>query len=205
MEYKIKWYEDHSSVNIENTQDDYSMKIFMSESFPRVDFLVRNINYGREGAMLVTDRDLKNYDPDIKGFKINPDLLYLEVGPGLGEFIPRLVKEYKLKQKIIAIEPSDFNIMRKMLTYAKSLPLKEKIKDRLDILIERCDIILDPSKVILINRTLNEAAESNTHIIGTADVLVDNFSATYYSKYREWMIDLEYKFLKPDGVRLSNI
>ncbi|MEK6900098.1 MAG: hypothetical protein AABX05_03155 [Nanoarchaeota archaeon] len=128
---------------------------------------------------IITTRDIGRY-LNLPSMNINPSLQYLEVGAGLGEFTPLVVRSNP-RHRPIVIDPANYPLMLKMLKSAYNRDLKEELKERIRILQERCEIILNPAKVNLINLTLEEALAQHPELEGIADVVVDNFGAIHYS------------------------
>jgi len=172
-------------------------ELVVNTDFPNASFF----KYDEEGKMSITSRDLKGYEE----MEINPDLQYLEVGPGLGEFIPYVVSKMKGKNKPIAIDLADYSLMRDILEYAReyfSAPENEdsSIVERLDVLLGRVETITDPELVTFINEPLHEALDSHPELYGCADVVVDNFGALRWYSHsgntEEETVDLERKLKK---------
>ncbi len=154
--------------------------------------------------LLITDRDFDEYSFS-KEIVIKSDFQYLEVGPGLSAFIPRIA-EYKLKKKPIIIEPIDYSLLKELLIEISSLELKTSFKERIETLIKRCEFFSDPDKVYHIKKTLGEALVENEELKGIADVVVDHFGATAYAYFTdeeilntEKVIELEHVLLKESG------
>jgi len=123
----------------------------------------------------------------------------IECGAGLGSFIPELVKYRSLIKTPIIIDPANYELMAEMLEY-----LKPHLKDpmmiwRVEELVSRCSSILDSSKVRLINSTLDQAIREHPEIIGTADIVVDNYGVLYWSDDPETHNHLA-SLLKDDGL-----
>lgn len=158
------------------------------------------INLPSEGNVLVTGRDITDYHPEIRDLEINPSLLYVEVGAGLGGFIPNIIQKTML-QKPIVIDPVDYTLLLEMLEFAETLPLEGKLKERVKVHQERCKIILNSDKVRLINLKLEEAFNQHPELEGIADVVIDHFAASQHLFFgsKQEIIDLEHKLLKPNG------
>ncbi|PIN74829.1 hypothetical protein COV17_04550 [Candidatus Woesearchaeota archaeon CG10_big_fil_rev_8_21_14_0_10_36_11] len=131
---------------------------------------------------------------------------YLEVDCGLGAFIPSLVQR-KGHKKPIVINPANFEILRDMLVYARNLDINKWVNNRLEILIRRADIIMDPNVVDFINLPLQEAVGKYPRILGVANVVVDNFGPGYYhdNKESQPIATLERKLLRSNGILINGL
>lgn len=145
-----------------------------------------NLEYGISekefGPGPVTCRDIEHYKSMCHPLPFDPNLKYVEVGAGLGELTPYLVKNLDLKHKPIVIDPVDYNVMLEMLSHALGDGLGEPYESRLHDLIDRCNIISDPRKVELVNTTLEDAVDSGLIQKGIADVTVDVCGAYLYGE-----------------------
>jgi hypothetical protein len=153
---------------------------------------------------LITGRDMDDYI-DIASYHSNSgkskllpldsSLQYVEIGAGLGEFTPYLIKQLgtSLRHKPIVIDPADYAIMKDMLHYAISQHFGERYDERCLEFSERCDIISDPEKVKLFSMTLGQAVKGFPELMQIGDVVIDLCGAKLYS-YRE----------SPDGSRLMH-
>jgi len=136
--------------------------------------------------VFITARDFKNYDEDVQEILFDPTKQYVEIGAGLGEFIPRLVSEFNgdCKNLPIVIDPANYNLMQKMLKEGINQSNKRKVEgdiiNRLETLIERCRIFRDSSKVKLINTSLGQALSEYPELKGLADFVIENRGAHYY-------------------------
>lgn len=151
----------------------------------------------------VTGRDLKEYERLDNLLTINSNLQYVEIGAGLAEFIPNMVQRYSMLHRPIIIDPADYTLMKAMMQHAKNLDIGERMHERLETLIKRCDVILDPSKVRLINAFLGQAMHK-FDLDGIADVVIDHCGATLY-KFTEYaeedeVREFERRLLKPNGI-----
>ena len=107
--------------------------------------------------MWITGRGINEYDYNTPTI-IDPSLQYLEVGAGMGEFTPLVVRNNPRNIPII-IDPANYPLMLEMLQFAYERPINEKLRDKISILQERCKIIINPDKVNLINLPLEKALE----------------------------------------------
>ena len=130
---------------------------------------------------IITSRDVEKY-LNLPSMNINPLLQYLEVGAGLGEFTPLVVRNNPINKPIV-IDPANYPLMLDLLRSAYKKNLKRELKERIGVLQERCETLLNPHKVNLINLTLEQALEQHPELNGIADVVVDNFGAIHYSSY----------------------
>ena len=137
----------------------------------------------------VTSRSLPHYDI-VQPFFPDPKKQYCEIGPGLGEYIPFLVKKFEKYSdaiKPIAIDLVNYDVLQKLMNYAVNEGLTPSIKMEKELitLIERAEIITDPKKVRLINKPLGQALENYPELLGTVDDVVDNMAAVFHSKISE--------------------
>lgn len=135
-----------------------------------------------EEHSLITGRDIADYKRDFPDMRFDASLKYVEVGAGLGEFIPYIIQMFdgKLKNKPIVIDPADYALMKEMLTYAKKLEFEDAYKRRFELFIERCTLISDQERVTLLNTTLDAVLRDHMELLGHADVVVDSYGASYY-------------------------
>jgi|APSaa5957512622_1039677.scaffolds.fasta_scaffold90475_2 hypothetical protein len=112
----------------------------------------------------------------------DPSKQYLEVGAGIGEFVPYLVRKFgkTLKNKPIVIDPINYTGLREMLDFSKALELPERIDRKVSEFIARIDIITDPNRVRLTNTTLLKAISKHPELIGSADYVVDHAASRAY-------------------------
>ena len=209
--YVVKWSDDRKQARVFDKQEGYSLDLtllkYTSIEFCHAAFNVADIlNKGE--SMYVTGRPLREYDPDIRELEIDPSLLYIDVGAGLGVFIPHVVRCSKGQAKVrpIAIDPVNYELMQRMLVYAGILDVGDQMKEHLKILIDRCEIMLDSTKVQLIKSTLEQSLNSNSHLQGVADVVIDNAGANHYAREdHEHIWKLEKQLLKPNGRLFSEV
>ena len=143
----------------------------------------------------MTSRDLKDYPTELSRIS---DVQYLEVGAGLGEFIPFAAEQVCVKP--VVIDPANYHLMRRMLREALDFNLSYVIKDRINVVLKRCNTILDPSKVVLFNWTMEEALIKHPELNGIADVVVENWGPTLYdNSLDERVYSSIKKFAKPSG------
>ena len=127
-----------------------------------------------------TARDMDSADSyekyvDLECLRNNQRII--EVGPGLGEFIPLLVGENgpTLDHKPVIIDPVDYwtlqRHLQKTLTQFGSHPIVEPLRERLKILLERCEVYLS-DRVVRYRETLGNALRKHGHIAGSADVVI---------------------------------
>ncbi len=192
------------TTNIKAKREGYTLKI---RDYPKwVDHTPAMFSVERRedhGNFLITGRDLKEYHYTIGERRINPLLLYVEVGAGLGEFIPSVVHNNPL-QKPIVIDPANYKLMLEMLLFAESLPVKEETKRRLKIYQERCRLFLNKDKIWLINLNLEDAFRQYPELQGIADVVIDNFGAGHYASDKQATEELERRLLKHTGILYSS-
>ena len=107
----------------------------------------------------------------------------IEIGAGLGEFIPYIIRT-GIKTRPTVIDPANYELMLTMLLYgadeAQTRNLPEKLVARLRTYSERCALIIDRTKVNLINKTLIEAVRDHSELIYSGDVVVDHYGPSHY-------------------------
>jgi len=123
----------------------------------------------------ITARDLRDYH---RLPKFNPTWQYLEVGAGLGEFSPSLVG--RVGKKPIVIDPANYHLLAEMLDDSLQLGSRKVIRDRIGVLLSRCETILNSEKIILYNKTLGQVIREHPELNGIADVVVDNYGPRCY-------------------------
>lgn len=162
------------------------------------------------GFVSVTGRELDEYQAMIE---LDPDApgQFLEVGPGLCAMIPYLADRAK-KGEIpvpIAIDSADIAGIREMLAYALTCePVLEKIsavtRQRAEVLIGRCNLLLESAYVRFYNMALGAALERHPELTQSADHLIEVYGPTFYpsveGKNRAEMRDAAWALLKSDGI-----
>jgi len=129
---------------------------------------------------------LKSFDPAKR---------YIEVGAGLGGFI---------REGITIIDPANYKLMAKLIEVALSNVKNRTHVQRLEELSGRCELVLDNSKVKLINRTLGEALREYPDLSEKAEVVIDNDGPINYWKNEgctnhQEIIDMEMRLLTEGG------
>lgn len=164
---------------IKDAKTGYQLQITTkkSDGWSLVTFFIPYKTSKRVGLTLVTSRDFQDYDMRIQNLKLSPQWQLIEVGAGLGGYIPRVIPQ--LRKPPIVIDPADYKKMSSMLGYASMQRLPRHIKERLEILTERCELYLS-SGVTAINLTLGEALQRHHYLKCLADVVIDNAGATAY-------------------------
>jgi len=143
--------------------------------------------------------------------RIDSRAQYVEVGAGLGGFIPGLVNIYFGSEfpKPIVIDPADYSVMRDMIHFAKGLDFhysfSDVINDRLSLLEYRCGVYMDSSRVCLVNMNLGDALLAFPGLEGSADFVIENTGPVCYSfTEEEDILKLEERLLKKGGQVLSS-
>ena len=201
-------------IRISNLSPHYNLEIEFNQPNGVLTFLDIHFSHriGWHEPVIISERDVKQYFDYFENLKIiNPRLQYLEVGAGLGGFIPFLAIEWgqRLVSKPIVIDPADYRLMAHMLRYAKELRLGTDIDKRLDELIKRAEIILDPGKVCLVNMKLGEALISTPELQGVSDVVIDllgpvNYPWTEISGPKSDDRDIENRVLEMEKMLLKS-
>lgn len=179
-------------LEVKHDREDYVLGLrteFLGGENPpiRGDFtdvsFVRPIN----GDILhITGRNLDEYEAHEKQtivtFLDDSRKQYLEVGAGLGELVPYLVRTFgkSLQKRPIIIDPVNYRVLGEMLRYSQDLELPERTRQKVNELLARIEIIENPLKVRLINTTLLNAVSKFPDLIGCADCVVDCAAARGY-------------------------
>ncbi len=126
---------------------------------------------------LVTARDMSGYKALIRNHQQSRELQYIDVGAGLGEFTPNLIRKFdSLPYKPIIIDPFNYDLATEMMEYAFD-KVPEISQPRLIELLDRIRIIKDKNKIRLINTKLSEAIVNFPEIMGISDVVLDSHGA----------------------------
>ncbi len=135
----------------------------------------------------ITTRDVFMYTSIYEELaNVDPGTRCLEVGPGLGGFLERLAKQSSRlpRDKPVAIDPADYEsleaLTRHALASATELELPDPARERLEVLIRRCELIQDATKVQLLNMTFLKAFRLYPELRGSFDMVVDLAGATLY-------------------------
>ena len=157
-------------------------------------------------GILTSARSFDAYPKD--AHPIDPDHVVVEVGAGLGEFIPKLARNHK--GRLTVIDPFDYVIAQAMLDFAKGLELADWQRLYVEELLERSGVYLDPNRVQLISQPLSGAPEKEPSLIGSADLVVDFYGPMHYSRITvsgnslvSPVKDLERRLLKPSGILVA--
>ncbi len=132
-------------------------------------------------TILVTDRSMREYHGPFHEMPRNKDFQYVDVGAGLGGFIPYLVNDLGVSKKPIVIDPCDYAHMREMLTTARQLVQGTDLQYRIDLLLHRSEIYLDSSRVVLVQEPVRDAIRNHPELIGITDVVLDHWATGRYS------------------------
>lgn len=152
----------------------------------------KNMYFGVESEgckFSITGRDLRSsdgycgYSPDVCNLAQDPDpdWQYVEVGAGLGEFIPRLI-ENELWRKPIVIDPANYELMAEMLHFLAPQIDRPYHLAQLQALLERSQLMASSTNIKLLNMTLGEALRRHPEIREQADIVVDNYGPYYWTE-----------------------
>lgn len=190
-------------IEIADKKERYSLFIDPTVQEPRYNNIIFQTHPkdSSQAHTFITGRNFEEYIINLRDLEINPELQYLEVGAGLGEFMPHLIKNHGsyLKKKPIVIDPANYEVMDKMLDYAINMDFSAAIKNKLNILKQRGNIITNPKNVYLINSTLEEAMRKYPLLIQSSDVVIDHAAAVLHMNSADRAIELEKKLLSING------
>ncbi len=143
---------------------------------------------GSGGILRTTARDLIDYPLGVQ--QVVQGAQYVEVGPGIGGFIPFLSQNAQTGRipLPIAIDPANYLEMRRLLLDARAEELGDEVCQRLDILVERCNIMLDSRMVRLIPMRLEEAVRRFPDLAFCGDVVVSNNCIDIYGSPQERLL-----------------
>lgn len=153
-------------------------------------------------GVIVTSRDLIDYEKSFGCLEFDSKKKYCEIGAGLGNLVPYMVS---LGIKPTVIDLADYQCMRSILTdVLGDKNLKINFKQKIIPMIDRIDIYLG-SNVNLINKSLGRALDENPELIGQFDVVIDHFGAKRYNFIEKGEIveQLEEKLVKEGGVLIN--
>jgi len=109
------------------------------------------------------------------------DLQIVEIGAGLAEFSPHMATI--TTKKPIVIDSADYKSIRQLLMTARQHETPAIQIPTVDMLLQRVNTLLDPTKITLYNMPLLEAyAKHKEELRGVADVVLDVFGAIQYTK-----------------------
>jgi hypothetical protein len=170
----------------------------LEDSSSGINFSIGNFRFEDprwDRPLVTTGRNHILYPLDID-FNINPRLQYIEVGAGLGGFIKFICdRQRDSSPKPVVIDPADYARMEDMLKYCLDTGTSDR--EIIEELLERCELLLNKDRVILINKKLDIAIQEHPEILETADVVIDNYGACYYEAKTETE-RLEKMLLKPE-------
>ncbi|MFH0749822.1 MAG: hypothetical protein V1917_02810 [Candidatus Gottesmanbacteria bacterium] len=109
------------------------------------------------------------------------DLQIVEVGAGLAEFSPHMTTI--ATKKPIVIEQANYHALRNLFVTAKHQGVPEAQIPTVDMLLDRIDTLLDPTKIRLFNMSIFEAVRHHgDELRGVGDIVLDVFGAVQYAK-----------------------
>jgi hypothetical protein len=171
----------------------------------------------KTGGYPITARDIGHYQRSYPAMPIRANMQYAEVGPGLGELIPHLVQSQRiqLEQIPIAIDPADYGLIQHLaeaaLDQAHKVQLSNRSLERLSIVLNRCEVMRDASRVQLVNTTVARALNKYPDLAGAADIVVDHYGAELYPHTEDSDIEqgrgkvrsARHALLKSDGLHFA--
>ena len=116
---------------------------------------------------IITGRAIKEYRCFGRGFRLDVEKSYVEVGAGLGELA-------SLANKTTIIDPANYEVMESLLRVANKKIALPVVDEKLRELLRRCSLVLS-GNVKLINSDLESALKASPGLIGGFDIIVDNF------------------------------
>lgn len=218
MTSKYKVDQSLNCTIVRDPKTEYSLEIETSKNIDGLQiWLDAYFNVPLDNSMMfVTGRSLNEYDERVYTIPISADFQYIEVGAGLGEFIPHIVKTLNCQGKRpIVIDLVNYNLLQDLLSFALNLDLKEQSHNNVKTLAERCAIMLDETKVKLVNKKLGDAIQQNPELCGIADFVVDNAGPSLHTSTElafnvsrnpspdYYVYSLETKLLKKNGRLIS--
>ncbi len=195
--------------------DTYSLGV--REDAPTFEHMaVFHFKSGQNSALRfpITARDLPHYHRSFPRLRLDSSLQFTEVGSGLGGLVPYLAQTRAAMRRMpIAIDPADYQTLLtltdRLAGQANELRLSTEARQRLDIIRSRCDILLDASRVRLVNTTLCRAVTKHPELHGCSDVVVDHYGGKLYpqaegnAEHGRTMMEAARKtLLKKDGMEL---
>ena len=133
----------------------------------------------------VTSRDWNQYPTEFKNIPLDSTKCYAEIGIGLGEGLIAIGEALKwdTKYPLTVIEPADYSLMLEMLNFAAAnIKMPKDVSERVEVLKRRINIITNPKKINLVNKTLGNALADHPQLKGSADYLIDSCGAMTYSE-----------------------
>ena len=175
--------------------------LFIAESptaVHRAHFVVED-----EFGVLTTARAFDAYPRD--AHPTDPNHVVVEVGAGLGGFIPALARRHQ--GQLVVIDPFDYTMAKEMLEFAEQLSLNDWQRSHVEDLLDRCGIYLDSSRVHLVSSRLDEALAREPSLAASADLVVDYYGAMQFTfpggSSESHVRDLECRMLRPSGVLVA--
>ncbi len=201
MTFKTKQAGEHLRIKAES--EGYSLIIIDSEPMNWIS-ITFDLPLSNNMEVMVTGRDIKDYNSSIREISLDPSKVYVEIGAGIGEFIPLVVQQNPIQRPVV-IDPVNYALMLEMLQCAEEFSVREDTRQRLQTYQERCKTILNQEKVCLINCRLEDALTKHPELKRTADVVIDHYAAAYHSNDEDAVLSLEIKLLKPSGKIYSSM
>jgi len=186
-------------------------------------------NLGSDDSHIgLTCRPLELYPERVRNLVIDSGKQYIEIGAGLGGFIPFHVVPNldKILHRPIVIDLADYGLLEEFLNHAKEFDFdgdEGQYQSLVKSCLSACEIIRDSSKVRLINEPLDVALRNHLELIGSGDIVVDNCGPSHYplsikrriemlypgssksiilqteERLRDRVLQMERQLLKPDG------
>lgn len=151
----------------------------------------------KKDGVLVTGRDYSEYPREVRNLELNPDKQYIEVGAGLGGFMPELVNRLKgeLTRKPIVIDLVNYRLVGELfdrgIEEARNRGYHSTIIDRLETLKGRANFYLNSQEIRLINLSLGNAIRTFPELVGCGDIVVDNIATEQYPHVEFELSDTE--------------
>lgn len=172
------------SVYIRDPQTQLRLRVWQKPNDPALD-----VHFVDRNRVITTGRNFDEYRRLFPGLNIRYGDQVIEFGGGLSE-LSTLVADMHDKRrpdkKPIIIDPAQYPLMRNMLEFslenAKTLELLHGKRARLEELLRRCDIILNPEKVRLVNATVGKAGEQFPDLRRIADIGIDAYGPLHYMR-----------------------
>lgn len=172
-----------------------------------------------ESEYIISGRDFCDYvdERSFPDLPLDPDLRYVEVGPGMGGLLKHAVEESggRMRHKPVAIEPSNIGLMKILMQFAlRCGDVSQRHKGIVSEYMSRLELLEDSSRITLVNMKLGSAIVNCPWLEGYADVVVELAGPSTYTwteglsiledSSARAVVDMERRLLRPSGVLFNS-
>ena len=196
MEFKLKIEENYIQVDCPEQRYNLTIRRKDQKTPWRQIMFKQEVGISKE-SVYITGRTLEEYDEDVRNIPFDQNAQYMEIGAGLGGFIPSLIDRLgdSLNKKPIVVDQANYELMLQMLKRGQEVISAENYSqnalDNLRSFIERAEFYNSSDKIDLINLPFGMALRTFPDLIGKVDYLVDHRGSRLYPQIENSMDSVE--------------